>query len=134
MCPPPTHLPHTKFRGELGFLNFRFFCEVKIFLISGELSCEEGGYISLWRSVHSPSLFSFWNAKPQKLKKNACGALIFNIHIFRFKTDAGLQVDIDFNIESKFSFSRSSFFFTHQWALKTNQINETDFFFIHFLS
>ena len=56
---PPTHLPHTKFRGELGFLNFRFFCEVKIFLISGELSCEEGGYISLWRSVHSPSLFSF---------------------------------------------------------------------------
>ena len=32
----------------------------------------------------------------------ACGALIFNIHIFRFKTDAGLQVDIDFNINLNF--------------------------------
>ena len=35
---------------------------------------------------------------------------ISSIHIFRFKTDAGLQVDTDFNTESKFSFSSSSFF------------------------
>ena len=40
----------------------------------------------------------------------ASDALIFNIHIFRFKVHAGLQVDIDFNTESKFSCSRSSFF------------------------
>ena len=37
-------------------------------------------------------------------KNFACGALIFNRHIFRFRTDAGRQVDIDFNTESKFSF------------------------------
>ena len=40
----------------------------------------------------------------------ACDALIFNIYIFRFKIHAELQVDIDFNTESKFSCSRSSFF------------------------
>ena len=40
----------------------------------------------------------------------ACCALIFNIHIFRFKTDAGHQVFIDINTESSFSFSKSSFF------------------------
>ena len=40
----------------------------------------------------------------------ACGAFIFNIHIFRFRMHARLQVDIDFNTESKFSFSRSGFF------------------------
>ena len=38
------------------------------------------------------------------------GEYISSIHIFRFKTDAGLQVDTDFNTESKFSFSSSSFF------------------------
>ena len=37
----------------------------------------------------------------QKISKFfACGALIFNIHIFRFKLYAGLQIDIDFNTES----------------------------------
>ena len=35
---------------------------------------------------------------------------IQTFHTFRSKADAGLQVDIDFNIESKFYFSRSSFF------------------------
>ena len=35
---------------------------------------------------------------------------MFNIHIFRFKTDAGLQVDIDFNTESEFPCSRSNLF------------------------
>ena len=43
-------------------------------------------------------------------KTLACGALIFNIHIFRFKIHAGLQVNIDFSTESIFSCSRSSFF------------------------
>ena len=38
----------------------------------------------------------------------ACGGFIFNIHIFRFKTGARVQVDIDFDTESKFS--RSIFF------------------------
>ena len=58
----------------------------------------------------------------------ACGALIFNIHILRFKIDAWLQVDIDFNTESKFSCLRAVFF-TAQWTLKTNQNHEM--FFIH---
>ena len=40
-----------------------------------------------------------------EIQKNfACGALIFSVHIFRFKTDAGLKVDIDFNTECEFSF------------------------------
>ena len=43
-------------------------------------------------------------------KTFAPGTLIFNIHISRLKMIAGLQVYIDFNTESKFSFSRSSFF------------------------
>ena len=76
--------------------------EVKIFLIS------VGGIFRGGKSVHSPSIFSFLNARFQNIF--ACVALIFNIHIFRFKTVAGLQLDIDFNTESKFSFSRSSFF------------------------
>ena len=58
-------------------------------------------------------LYPFSHFEMQDFKNSkcfACGALIFNIRIYRFKTDAGLQVDIDFNTESKFSFSRSSFF------------------------
>ena len=39
-----------------------------------------------------------------------CGALIFNIHISRFKIHSGFQLDIDFNTESKFSCSRINFF------------------------
>ena len=42
-------------------------------------------------------------------KSFACGALIFNIHIFGFRANAGLQGDIDLNTESK-SFSSRSFF------------------------
>ena len=69
-------------------------------------------YSPIWvfrkgRSVHSSSTFSFWNATLQKFKDFS---LIFNINIFRFETDAGLQVGIDFNNESKSFFSRSSFF------------------------
>ena len=60
------------------------------------------------RSVHSLSILSFWNARFQKFNNFAGAAFIFNIHIFRFKADAGFQVDINFNTESKFSFSRSS--------------------------
>ena len=60
------------------------------------------------RSVHSPSILSFWNARFQKFNNFAGARLLFNIHIFRFKADAGFQVDINFNTESKFSFSRSS--------------------------
>ena len=58
-----------------------------------------GGYI-----LHVDSSFSVYflilKCKISKIPKIfACGALIFNVYIFRFKTDA-----------SKFSFSRSSFF------------------------
>ena len=60
----------------------------------------------------------------------ACGALIFNIHIFRFKTDTGLQVDIDFNINLNF-LVQVAVSFTPYWALQTNQTHETTFFFIH---
>ena len=63
--------------------------------------------------------------------QNICDALIFNIHIFRVNTDAGLQIDIDFNTESEFLAQGAAFFFTYQWALKTNQTHETAFFFIH---
>ena len=55
----------------------------------------------------------FSHFKKQALKNSsisACGALVFNLHIFRFKTDAELQVNIDFNTESKFFCSRSSLF------------------------
>ena len=81
------------------FLWFQGGCPMKGVYIS------QGG-----RSVHSPPIFLFWNAKFQKFKIFACGASIFNTHIFRFKMDAGLQVDIDFNTEFNFSYSRNSFF------------------------
>ena len=67
--------------------------------------CFVGGGRSF--SVH----FLILKCKISKIQKNfASGTLIFNIHVFRFKRDGGLQVDIDFNTESNFSFSRSSFF------------------------
>ena len=75
------------------------------------------------------SRFEMQNFRNSKLF--ACSALIFNIYIFRFKMDAGLRVDTDFNTESKFSCLSSNFFFTPQWALKTNQTHETSLFFIH---
>ena len=68
------------------------------------------GYISLGESG-SFSPFTHFEMLDLKISKNfACGTFISNIHIFRFTTDAGLQVDTDFNTESKFSFLRSSFF------------------------
>ena len=38
----------------------------------------------------------------QNFKIFAWGAFIFNIHIFKFKMDAELQVNNDFNTESTF--------------------------------
>ena len=65
-----------------------------------------GGYI-----LHVDSSFSvYFLILKCKISKIPNSALIFNVHIFRFKTDAGLQVDIGFNTESKFYFSWSSFF------------------------
>ena len=52
---------------------------------------------------------------PKIQKFFVCSTFIFNIHIFRFNTDTGLQVDIDFNTESKLSFSRNSFFSLLTW-------------------
>ena len=78
--------------------------EVTKFLISGESVLWKG------RSVHSSSIFPFWNSNFQRFKIFSCGALTINIHIFRFKMDAGLHIDIDFNTESKCFCSRSSFF------------------------
>ena len=59
-----------------------------------------------------------------------CGALIFSIHIFRFKTDAGFQVDTDFNTESKFFF-QGPVSFHPQVGTQNNQTHETAFFFIY---
>ena len=70
----------------------------------GELYLLGGGQYIL--RIYSD--FEMQNSENSKIF--ACGALNFNIHIFRFTMDAGLQVDIDFNTESKFSFPRSSFF------------------------
>ena len=93
-----------------GSWNFGFWVEFKIFLISGR---KRGGGVLFLRvkSVHFLSIFSFWNAQDFKNSKLfVCSALIFNIPIFRFKMDAGLQVDFEFNTKSKFFCSRSSFF------------------------
>ena len=70
----------------------------------------EGGYsVRGGQFILHP--FSHFEMQHFKISKNlACGTLIFNINIFRFQTDAGLQEDIDLNNESKFSFSKSSFF------------------------
>ena len=54
---------------------------------------------------------------------------------FQIKTDTGLQVDIDSNPESNFFFFfKEQCLFTPQWAPKTNQTQETAFFFIHLVS
>ena len=69
-------------RGKLEFSNFLFWGEVKIFDFRG---CQ---------FILSPfSRFEMQDFKNSKMF--ACDALIFNIHIFRFKMNAGLEVDID---------------------------------------
>ena len=61
------------------------------------------GHISLGGSHFILRQFSHFEMQGFKNSKIfACGALIFNIHIFRFKIHAVLQVVIDFNTESKF--------------------------------
>ena len=61
-------------------------------------SINERGHYIFYGEVSSFSAnFLILKCKISKIQKRfACGALIFNIDIFRFKTDAGLQVDIDF--------------------------------------
>ena len=54
--------------------------------------------------------FFHFEMKDFKNSKIFACALISNIHIFKFKMDAEVQVDIDFNSESKFFCLRSTFF------------------------
>ena len=70
----------------------------------GGVDVMEGG----WFILHPFSHFETQDFKNPKFF--TCSALIFNIHIFRFNMDAGLQVDIYFNTESKFYCSCSCFF------------------------
>ena len=103
--------PLLRLEGGVGILEFGVFWEVKIFLTSGGSSPMRGRYISQ-RKVSSFFVnFLILKCKISKIQNIfAYCALIFNIHIFRFKADVELQVDIDFNTESKFSCSRSIFF------------------------
>ena len=64
----------------------------------------EGGWFILYPFSH----FETQDFKNPKFF--TCSTLIFSIHIFRFDMDAGLQVDIYFNTESKFYCSCSCFF------------------------
>ena len=76
--------------------------------------------------------FSHFEMQEFKNSKHfACSALIFNIHIFGLMVDAGVQVDIDFNTEAKFSCSRSSFFSPLSDHSKPTKTHETAVFFIH---
>ena len=82
-----------------------------IFLISGGGVVPWGGVDFMeggWFILHPFSHFETQDFKNPKFF--TCSALIFNIHIFRFNMDAGLQVDIYFNTESKFYCSCSCFF------------------------
>ena len=83
-----------------------------IFLISGGGVVPWGGGVDFmeggWFILHPFSHFETQDFKNPKFF--TCSALIFNIHIFRFNMDAGLQVDIYFNTESKFYCSCSCFF------------------------
>ena len=88
--------------GEFEFWNFGFWGKSKHFRFHGRVVLPGGGGDISWRergevisfSVHFPLL------KCKIFKIQACSALIFNIHFFRFKMDAVLHVDIDFNTES----------------------------------
>ena len=105
-CGPPTkvrmgvELEFWVFRGGQNIFDFR----EGVALWGGGVYFVRGGQFIL----HSFSHFEMQDFK--NLKNFVCSTVSFNILIFRFKIDAGLQVDIDFNTESKFSFSRSSVF------------------------
>ena len=83
---------------EGGSWNFQIFCSGgrSKFLISG-VGCPMWGklyYLGESQFILSPfSRFEMQDFKNSKMF--ACDALIFNIHIFRFKMNAGLEVDID---------------------------------------
>ena len=65
------------------------------FSYEGEVTLLRGGGGVCGQFILSP----FFHFEMQDLKNSkffACDALIFNIHIFRFKMNAGLQVDTDF--------------------------------------
>ena len=53
-----------------------------------------GLFLGGWFILHP---FSHYEMQDFKISKIFCGSLILNIPIFRFKMDAGLQVDIDLN-------------------------------------
>ena len=68
----------------------------------------EGMVYFLWGCQFILCPFSHFEIQDFKnLKLFDCCALIFNIHIFRFKIDAGLQVDPDFTINLKFLLQRA---------------------------
>ena len=70
------------------------------------------GYITQRKVSLFSICFPILKCKISKTQLFTSSALIFNIHIFRFKMDAGLQVYIYFNTEFEFSCLRSSFFST----------------------
>ena len=104
MCAPPDKSRWERVEG------------VKIFLISWGAKGYpmRGRVIFCWgRPVDFPSIFSFWDARFKKFKKILPASpsfIIFTFSDLRSKTDAGTQVDIDFDTEYNFHFSRSSFF------------------------
>ena len=104
MCAPPDKSRWERVEG------------VKIFLISWGAKGYpmRGRVIFCWgRPVHFLSIFSFWDARFTKFKTILPASpsfIIFTFSDLRSKTDAGTQVDIDFDTESNFHFSRSSFF------------------------
>ena len=55
--------------------------------------------------------FSHFEMQDYKIQ-NACSTLIFNIHTFRFKMDAGLQVDVSFTLNLNFLVQGVVFFFS----------------------
>ena len=84
----PIVCPLLRLGEVLEFWIFWFFGEVKIFLISGG----EGGFPMGGRGYIYLGKVSSFSVHFTKNSKNfACGTLIFNIHIVRFKIHARLQ-------------------------------------------
>ena len=126
------HSTHpTKIRGSWNFGILGYGALSKYFSFQEIILW--GGIFRWGRSVHSPSIFSFWNTRFKKIKKKknfGCRTLTFKIPIFRFKTDAGLEADIDLTLNLNFLFQGAVSF--HPSAGVQNQPNhETGFFFIH---
>ena len=81
--------------GEVLVGIFGFWGRPKYFKFQG--GCPMRGFIFLsGKSVHSPFILrpfsqDLQDARFQKFRIFACGALIFNIHIFRFKMDGDFK-------------------------------------------